>query len=162
MAELTAFITNAGVPLVAPVDAPTVEVRRSDTQAIVQAATAMTDQANGIWSFTFAITNTALDFTFQVDADPNATGQVTNRERFYGGSFGGDVDFIDGLRDFIEGGRDIDFVGNDALGWQRIERDIAGGIIRRYNLFDEGGARITGTVGSFIAAQKMISSEVPI
>ena len=162
MAELTAFITNAGVPLVAPVDAPTIEIRRSDTQAIVQAAIAMTDQANGLWSFTFAITNTALDFTFQVDADPNGTGQVTNRERFYGGSFGGDVDFIDGLREFIEGGRDIDFAGNDALGWQRIERDVGGTLLRRYNLFDETGARITGTVAAFIAAKKMISSEVAI
>lgn len=66
------------------------------------------------------------------------------------------------LRSFIEGGRDIDFVGNDALGWQRIERDIGGILLRRYNLFDEAGARINETVASFIARQGMISAEVAI
>lgn len=66
------------------------------------------------------------------------------------------------LRDFIEGGRDIDFVGDDALGWQRIERSVAGALIRRYNLFDELGNRIDEPVTSFIARQGMISSEVAI
>ena len=66
------------------------------------------------------------------------------------------------LRDFIEGGRDIDFTGNDALGWQRIERDIAGTLVRRYNLFDETGSRINETVGSFIGRAGMISAEVAI
>lgn len=69
---------------------------------------------------------------------------------------------IASLRDFLEGGRDIDFVGDDVLGWQRIERTVAGVLVRRYNLFDEGGARITGTVAAFIAAGKMISAEVAI
>ena len=64
--------------------------------------------------------------------------------------------------ELIEGGRDIDFVGDDVLGWQRIERDTSGVLIRRYNLFDEGGARITGTVAAFNAAGKMISSEVAL
>lgn len=66
------------------------------------------------------------------------------------------------LRDFIEGGRDIDFTGNDVLGWQRIERDTSGTLIRRYNLFDETGSRINETVASFIGRQGMISSEVAI
>lgn len=66
------------------------------------------------------------------------------------------------LRDFIEGGRDIDFVGNDVLGWQRIERDTAGALLRRYNLFDEAGSRINETVASFIGRQGMISAEVAI
>jgi len=66
------------------------------------------------------------------------------------------------LRSFIEGGRDLDFAGNDALGWQRIERDIAGAILRRYNLFDEAGARINETVASFINRGGMISAEVAI
>lgn len=66
------------------------------------------------------------------------------------------------LRDFIEGGRDIDFTGNDALGWQRIERNVAGTLIRRYNLFDENAARINESVASFIGRQGMISSEVAI
>lgn len=66
------------------------------------------------------------------------------------------------LRDFIEGGRDIDFVGNDALGWQRIERDTAGALLRRYNLFDEAGSRINETVSSFIGRSGMIAAEVAI
>ncbi|MCP4895785.1 MAG: hypothetical protein GY906_02325 [bacterium] len=66
------------------------------------------------------------------------------------------------LQEFIEGGRDIDFTGSDVLGWQRIERDTSGTLIRRYNLFDENGARINETVSSFIGRQGMISSEVAI
>jgi len=268
MAELTAFVTNAGVPLVAPVTAPTIEVRRNDTQAIVQAAIAMTDQGNGLWTFTFAIAVTTVDYTFQVDADPLAAGQVTSRERFLGGSFGGDVDLIDSRIDadissrnavtplaaatdqaehdatqaaiaaqvvpldaatdqaehdatqaaiaaqvvplaaavdqaehdatqaaiaaqvvpmdaatsqaehdatqvgiglnlaaiasldtFIQGGREIDFVGDDVAGWQRVERDVGGSIIRRYDLFDESDVRINETVASFIGRQGMIARE---
>jgi len=66
------------------------------------------------------------------------------------------------IQAFIEGGRDIDFVGNDALGWQRIERDTGGILLRRYNLFDEAGARINETVISFIGRSGMISAEVAI
>lgn len=302
MAELTAFVTNSGVPLTSPVTAPTIEVRRNDTQAIVQAAIAMTDQGNGLWTFTFVIAVTSVDYTFQVDADPLAAGQVTSRERFLGGSFGGDVDLIDSridvaistrnavvplsaaadqaehdatqvgiaanlaaiaalndlsigdvqtaldnqgytaarallldnldaaittratqaqilsdatpfpganidaaissraapgdamtltgatltaiqalilsdatpfqgadiaailtavaaLDSFIQGGREIDFVGDDVLGWQRVERDVGGTIIRRYDLFDESDVRINETVATFIGRQGMISRE---
>jgi len=66
------------------------------------------------------------------------------------------------LASFIEGGREIDFVGSDVLGWQRIERNIAGIEIRRYNLFDELDARINETVSSFIGRQGMISRETII
>lgn len=66
------------------------------------------------------------------------------------------------LDEFLQGGRNIDFTGNDALGWQRVERDTAGVEVARYNLFDEAGARITGTVSVFISNQKMIASEVKI
>jgi hypothetical protein len=209
MAELTAFVTAGGVPLVAPTDPPEVEVVRNDTQAIVQAFVAMVDQGNGMWAFTFAIPDTAVDYTFLVDGDPLVSGQVSNSERFQGGSFAGELDLLTvaritnldnldvavssrnsvvpldaatdaaahsatqglvtavglqnvALQEFVEGGRDIDFVGDDVLGWQRIERDISGALIRRYNLFDEGGSRITGTVAAFIAAGGMISAEVAI
>ena len=64
--------------------------------------------------------------------------------------------------DFIEGGRDIDFVGDDVLGWQRIERNVAGALVRRYNLFDETGSRINETVASFIGRSGMIAAEVAI
>lgn len=48
------------------------------------------------------------------------------------------------------------------LGWQRIERSVAGALLRRYNLFDEGGSRINETVASFIGRSGMISAEVAI
>lgn len=69
---------------------------------------------------------------------------------------------IESIDELIQGGRDIDFVGNDALGWQRIERDTSGVEVARYNLFDEDGSRITSTVSAFIAAGHMIAKEVKI
>lgn len=66
------------------------------------------------------------------------------------------------LNDLILGGRDIDFTGNDLLGWQRIERNPAGVEVARYNLFDENGARINEAVADFIARAGMISAEVLI
>lgn len=66
------------------------------------------------------------------------------------------------LEDYVRGGRQIDFTGNDALGWQRIQYDDLGTEIARYNLFDETGTRITGTVGDFLSARKMIAREVLI
>lgn len=64
--------------------------------------------------------------------------------------------------ELLRGGRSIDFVGNDALGWQRVERDTSDVEVARYNLFDESGARITGTVSAFLLAQKMIAREVKL
>lgn len=66
------------------------------------------------------------------------------------------------LNSFLLGGREIDFAGNDALGWQRVERNEAAAEVARYNLLDEDGNRITGTVAAFILATKMISSEVKV
>jgi len=63
------------------------------------------------------------------------------------------------LSSFIEGGREIDFVGDDVLGWQRVERNIGGTIIRRYDLFDEADVRINETVASFIGRSGMIARE---
>jgi hypothetical protein len=64
------------------------------------------------------------------------------------------------LYTLVRGGRDIDFAGNDSLGWQRIERNAIGTEVERYNLFDQDDNRITGTVASFISDQKMIAKEV--
>jgi hypothetical protein len=69
---------------------------------------------------------------------------------------------VDRLVDHVIGGREIDFTGSDALGWQRIERNEAGAIVQRYNLFDEDGTRITGTVQQFVQNQKMIAQETPV
>lgn len=66
---------------------------------------------------------------------------------------------IASLDTFIQGGREIDFVGDDAAGWQRVERDIGGSILRRYDLFDEADVRIDEPVATFIARQGMIARE---
>lgn len=57
------------------------------------------------------------------------------------------------------GGRDYDRTGNDALGWQRIQRDENGVEIARYNLYDEDDNRITGSVIDFLNSRKQISRE---
>lgn len=66
---------------------------------------------------------------------------------------------IASLDTFIQGGREIDFVGDDVAGWQRVERDIGGSILRRYDLFDEADVRINETVATFIGRQGMIARE---
>ncbi len=66
---------------------------------------------------------------------------------------------IASLDTFIQGGREIDFVGDDVAGWQRVERDVGGSIIRRYDLFDEADVRINETVATFIGRQGMIARE---
>lgn len=87
MAELTVFVvTPAGVPLTSPGDLPEIQIRRVDTQAIVQAFTAMTEIGDGMYSFNFAPSAT-LDYTFTVDADPSVTGQAS--PRYFGGSISG-------------------------------------------------------------------------
>ncbi len=112
MAELTAFYkTPAGAPLIAPTDAPEIQVIRIDTQAVVQAFTAMTDQGDGNWSFNFTPVLT-LKYSFTTDGDPNVTGQVSTSNRYQGGSFDGLID-IDNM--YIDGVW-IDTVGNGAAG----------------------------------------------
>lgn len=63
------------------------------------------------------------------------------------------------INDQILGYSQIDYTGNDFLGWQRVHYDASDVEIARYNLFDEDGARITGTAQAFAAASKMIGSE---
>lgn len=56
----------------------------------------------------------------------------------------------------------IDFVGNDALGWQSVTLNSAGSEIGRANLFDEAGARITGSVADFIDGKKTVARTTPL
>lgn len=63
---------------------------------------------------------------------------------------------------FLQGGRSIDFVGSDVLGWQRVERNTSDVEVARYNLFDQDGNRITGTVSAFILGLNMIARETKI
>lgn len=57
----------------------------------------------------------------------------------------------------------IDFTGDDLLGWQLIINDTAGSEIGRADLYDEANARIPSSmsVAAFIGAQKTISRVVP-
>lgn len=90
MAELTVFVVApSGAPLTSPGDLPEIQIRRVDTQAIVQAFTAMTEIGDGMYSFTFAPSAT-LEYTFTVDADPSTTGQAI--PRYFGGSISGPAD----------------------------------------------------------------------
>lgn len=53
--------------------------------------------------------------------------------------------------------REIDFIGNDVLGWQEFHVNDQSREVRRFNLFDEAGARITGTKDDFITAKGLIA-----
>ncbi len=56
----------------------------------------------------------------------------------------------------------IDLTGADALGWQEVLYDDLGSEVVRFNLFDETGTRITGTVSAFVDAKKMIGDRVKV
>lgn len=88
MVKITAFITNGGLPATGLAVAPKINIRREDTQALVATEQDMTEIGDGNYRFTFAEVAT-LEYTFEVDADPTATGQVTLSERHLGGSFSG-------------------------------------------------------------------------
>lgn len=87
MAEIVAQLTNRGVPLVAAAQTPTVTVWRLDTDAEVVTDAGMTHVGRGIWRFSLA--TSALDYAYQIDADPGATGQVTRTERYHWGTLDG-------------------------------------------------------------------------
>jgi hypothetical protein len=125
--------------LVVPMDVVTSQAEHDATQALVTAVGALVTGLNDI-----------------------SVGDILTAVLGSGNTVDAELSGILALRDLIEGGRDIDFVGDDVLGWQRIERTVAGVLIRRYNLFDEGGSRINETVASFIGRSGMISAEVAI
>lgn len=126
---------NAVTPLAAATD----QAEHDNTQVLINAVGALVTGLNDI-----------------------SVGDILTAVLGSGNTVDAELSGILALRDLIEGGRDIDFVGNDVLGWQRIERNVAGTLIRRYNLFDENGARINETVASFIGRSGMISAEVAI
>jgi hypothetical protein len=66
-----------------------------------------------------------------------------------------------GLEAYIIGGREyvLGPSSSDGLGWQRIQRDTSGTIIRRYNLYDDTDERINVSVAQFVAAPNMIFRE---
>lgn len=84
--QVQVFDTNGPVNGLA--DDPEITILRSDTGAVVQAATAMTDLGAGGWyRFTFTPSIAGLGYAAEIDADPLATGQVGNGQRYYGAAF---------------------------------------------------------------------------
>lgn len=88
MSEIVACFTAAGVPLVAPADIPTIEIRRIDTQALVVTGSAMTEIGDGCFAFTFAPVST-LEYSIRADGDPLVNGQLSASERYQFGSLSG-------------------------------------------------------------------------
>lgn len=76
----------SGVAVNGLADPPELTIVRLDTDAVVLNAQAMTDQAvGGLYRFDFTAGVRGIEYSFFVDADPNATGQVD--DRYYFGSF---------------------------------------------------------------------------
>jgi hypothetical protein len=138
---------------VVPLDAATDQAEHDATQAAIAAQVvpldAVTDQAeHDATQAQIAALVVPMDAaTSQAEHDATQVGIGLN------------LAAIASLDTFIQGGREIDFVGDDAAGWQRVERDVGGSILRRYDLFDEADVRIDETVASFIGRSGMISRE---
>lgn len=138
---------------VVPLDAATDQAEHDATQAAIAAQVvpldAATDQAE------HDATQAAI--AAQVVPMDAATSQAEHDATQAG--IGLNLAAIASLDTFIQGGREIDFVGDDVAGWQRVERDVGGTILRRYDLFDETDTRINETVASFIGRSGMIARE---
>jgi hypothetical protein len=93
--EICVRVTNNSAPVNGLADDPEITIVRTDTQAIVAGLAAMVDQGlGGIYTFTYTPTTPDLKYAFNIDADPNVTGQVTAFERFYGGCFDDQLDEV--------------------------------------------------------------------
>ena len=158
--NLDAAITsrNAVTPPAAATDQAEHDATQSQIAALVVPMDAATSQAE------HDATQVGIGLNLAAIAGLNdlSVGDILTAVLSSGNTVDAELSGILAMRDFIEGGRDIDFVGDDVLGWQRIERSVAGGLLRRSNLFDEGGSRINETVASFIGRSGMISAEVAI
>ena len=72
-----------GVAVNGLTDDPEITILRLDTDAVVVNAAAMTDQgAGGLYRFDFSTGLAGIEYSFSVDADPNVTGQVDDRNYF--------------------------------------------------------------------------------
>ncbi len=87
MTTVSITATNAGVPVNGLTDDPEITIQRSDTGAEVVSDDAMTDRATrGLYTYDFNLVD-GLQYSFTIDADPQATGQVEPEERYFAGSF---------------------------------------------------------------------------
>ena len=92
MSDVAVRVTSSGAPVNGLADDPEITIERVDTGAAVVSGSAMTDQgANGLYTFNFTPT-AGLRYSFIIDADPNATGQVD--ERYFDGAFDNEVNDV--------------------------------------------------------------------
>lgn len=106
MSEISVNLLSSNSPVNGLATVPTITIQRLDTGAEVVADGAMTDQATrGLYTFTFAAVN-GLRYSFLIDADPIAAGQVD--VRYWRGAF--DLD-IEQSRDMIESDEVYDDAG---------------------------------------------------
>lgn len=89
MTDIVIQTTLAGVAVNGLASAPEVTIRRLSDDVAVVSGSAMSDQgAGGLYKFAF-VPVAGLRYSFSVDADPSATGQVDNRN--YAGAFDNEV-----------------------------------------------------------------------
>lgn len=89
MVLITAFFTNLGAPLTSPSTAPTIRIRRLDTNALVITDASMSEVGGGFYKYEFTSADELLDYSVRADGDPSAAGQVTASERYRSGTLGG-------------------------------------------------------------------------
>lgn len=147
---------------VTPMTAGLSQTEHDATQAAIAALVVPMDAATSQAEHDATQVGIGLNLAAIAALNNISVGDILTAVLSSGNTVDAELSGILAMRDFIEGGRDIDFVGDDVLGWQRIERSVAGALLRRYNLFDEGGSRINETVASFIGRSGMISAEVAI
>lgn len=148
--------------LVVPLEASVDQAEHDATQAQISALVVPMDAATSQSEHDATQVGIGLNLAAIAALNDISVGDILTAVLSSGNTVDAELSAILLLRDFLEGGRDIDFVGDDTLGWQRIERDTAGALVRRYNLFDDLGSRINVTVPTFLASQRMIASEVAI
>lgn len=68
--------TAPGVSLVSPAVAPTVRIRRVDTNALVVTDAAMLEVGEGVFTYNFIPVDKALTYSVVADGDPTAVLQV--------------------------------------------------------------------------------------
>ncbi len=71
-----------GTPLVAPANAPTIRIRRIDTQALVVTDDAMTEAGDGVFFYNFTPPVEGITYSVRADGDPTAVLQVPANARY--------------------------------------------------------------------------------
>lgn len=106
MAEISVNLLASNAPVNGLANVPEITIQRNDTGAEVVADSAMTDgTTRGLYTFSFA-EDPLLHYSFLIDADPTAIGQVD--VRYWRGSFDGQAEQI---RDMIESDEVYDDTG---------------------------------------------------